>query len=442
MSISLKEPYQLDPDFEKVVLLYAASKAKFWAVAGHVLDPDCMAHPLAKILLETIRIIAKESGHGPESTIIVIQRLQRRMYEGKVTKDQIKEVFNLFEDAEDLMPPPMEAITDELLPVLKRRLQSQAILLSHDEFAKKGDFAVVRQVLDKAASLGKTEEIASVTLDASGVSEINQNFVRLPTGIFDLDSQINFGLPIKQLGVWIGGTGDGKSMCLTHQAAEGVRQKLLVGFATLELPKAMQLARLYSNLVGVSVNDIIELDKSRKEVVRRVNMLNGSVGACEVAEFPPYATTVRDLSHWIDQCEQKHGVPMKLLCVDYADKLYEPKAAGRDSNEYTIMRYVYEGLRRDIAVARDMWVWTASAAKGQSAKEKKGVRDTNSAADSIHKVRIADMVNTLNFDEDTNMLTIFNAKNRTGKSRFKVGPFVTDYEKGRVVPLAKELMVW
>lgn len=259
---------------------------------------------------------------------------------------------------------------------------------------------------------------------------------RLPTGVIELDIHLG-GLPLGEMGVWIGDSGGGKSIALAHQAAEAVRGQHLVGFITLELPRAVQLARLFANITGVPVNQILANVQDRAEAKRRMELTESMLGICEVAEMPPYATTTRDVAEWVDQREQEHGIKMQALIVDYADKLYEPRV--RD-NDYVAMRHVYEGLRRDIAVARQMWVWTASQATRPSKDSQKKL-DLHHIADSMHKVRVADMVITLNPREDGQM-EFFVAKNRMGKSRFNVGPIITDFERARLVPQARELMQW
>jgi hypothetical protein len=97
------------------------------------------------------------------------------------------------------------------------------------------------------------------------------------------------------------------------------------------------------------------------------------------------------------------------------------------------MRDVYEGLRL-FAVERNMWCWTASQSKAKGKdKGSKHNRDVESLADSMHKGRVADLVVTLNVNDDGNEVTMFVAKNRTGKSRFAIGPLPTDFALGRMV---------
>lgn len=438
--MALTEPYGLDPEFEKVVLYYCVTSAQFWSQVGYALDGDALGDPSARLIVETCRLIAREMGRGPESVRLVVQRLSRRVNEGKVTAAQVQTITALIDDVQDSSPPAVVPVINELIPIIRRQLQSAAIVASHAEYAKKGDFQGVRALFEKASRIGVIDQIAGVKVGASGFDriELAASVSRVPTGILELDLQLNGGLPQKSLTVWVGDAGSGKSQALIHQVGQGMRQHMFCGFITLELPEHVQLARLFGNLTGVEVTNILDVKRWRDEAQARMTLIESQVGLCELAEFSPHATSVQDLIEWVEQKEQHHGAKMQLLVIDYADKMRSPEV--KDNNEYLAMRYVYEGLRRDIAVARSMWVVTGSQA-GRASKESAKRLDMHHIADSMHKVRVADVVVTLNPREDGTM-ELFVAKNRLGKSRYVVGPLQTDFSRGRFVPVTREMGGW
>lgn len=444
--MALNEPYNLDPRFEWLVLLYCASKPRFWARVGASLEAASMASPEAQYVLDACKVVEREIGRGPDGTVIVVQRLRRWMDDGKVRFEDVQAVAELFDRAQDLPAPPSEdAVSDELAPIIRRRLQSQAVLAAHDEFASRGDFTRVVDLVDRARRVGKREEIGGVRLGPVALDDLERlmSMERLPTGIFELDDQMQREtLARGQLGVALGGAGDGKSMFLIQQAAEAYRRHLFVAFATLELPEPLQLVRLVANLTGTVVNDLLSDAVYRRAAADKIAEMTTYLGRCRLAEFPPHATTVMDLNAWLDRLEEEEGARVDCLVVDYADKLMAGNVNRQDMNEYLAMRYVYEGLRRDVAVARGMWVWTASQAgraSGDGRQAKKNL-DLNAVADSYHKVRVADLVLTLNYRNEagTSDMTFFVAKNRTGRSRIAVGPLPVDFEKARIVPHSSE----
>lgn len=435
--------YGLDPTFEAAVLAMCASSPRFWGRIGHALDAECMELPIARAVIEAVRAIARDVGHGPDQSYVVTQRMHRRVQEGRLTLEDARAAAAALDDALDRGLPDEEATVIELAPLVRRRLESAAIVEATELFARQGDLATVADKLTRAKRVGAADVVTlgSRLAGGDGFAAIERAGMleRLATGVLELDMHLDDGLARGQLGVVMGGPGDGKSIFLGHQAAEAVRRGINTAYATLELPKPVVLARLYAALTGVPTNHVIANPIDRAEARRRMKVMTPGLGACLVEEFAPQATTVADLRDWIRRCEEDIGAPLGCVVVDYADMLHEPKV--KNGNTYEEMRQVYQGLRRDVAVANSCWVWTASQAN-RSTKDQEKRLDLRHAADSLHKVRIADIVLTLNAREDGRQMVFYVAKNRTGKSRMSIGPVPTDFERGRIVPLAAEWADW
>jgi replicative DNA helicase len=360
-----------------------------------------------------------------------------------MTREEHIEVSDFFEYVEDEILdgklPDVELVINELAPVVRRHMQSIAVLKAHDEFAKKGDFTAVQGLLSKAQRVGVSRQASSVRLteDVFSILANASGGTRLSTGILELDLALDGGSSRKELGVLLGSSGGGKSQQLIHQAATGIRRHMYTGFITLELSMARQLGRLMGNLTGVPVKGLlIEGSPDYLEAQRRFKAMSPHLGRMEIGDFVTSGATVQDVIEWVDEKEQDSGQKMDLLVIDYADKLTDMSA--KADNEYLMMRNVYGGLRDQIAEARNMWVWTAAQANRGGDKRRR--LDMSDVADSMHKVRISDMFITLNNSEEGT--TFFIAKNRNGNSRMEVGPLMTDWARGRMVPLTQEFADW
>jgi len=432
--------YNLHPDFENVVLWYCATNRKFWSRIGHELEIELLDGPFAKDILQACREIAKDTNHGPDGILIVVEHLQSKVRAGKFTAQRVNDIYDLLDHVQDSAEiPDIDATIGVLVPTVRKHIQQQAISSAHQDFAKDGDYSVPRGLLDKAHRLGEEEKVLSLQLGPKGFDAIreSQDIARLSTGIMELDLAIGGGLLKKGVGVWVGEPGAGKSIALVTGACEALRNQLFVGVASLELSATQQISRIYANLVGLPTNDIAYLDSWRIEAQRRFEMIQSGLGVCEIGDFPPQATSVQDLIDWIEDKEQELGRKMDALFVDYGTKMFAPGI--RLDNTYLTNLHVFEGMRRDIADARDMWVWSAAQAKGRDSKKRLDMRDI---ADSMHIARVVDLVLTLNRDEETGLLEIFVAKDRHGKDRFTVGPLFTEYERARIVPVTQELGDW
>ena len=427
------EPYNLDPVFERAVVTLACCNPRFYGRIGEELDPELLKTEPAKLALRAARAIYKDVGHGPDAGVIVIQRLRRMMADGKVTLEAIKEVAEMFDEAEDSGLPSPETVVGEMAPILQRRIRDEAVKVAIDSYGKSGDLSKAVLLEGRASRVGQVDTSVGTVLGPESWAEVAslKDLERMKTGVVELDSVLDGGLQRGGLGVLVGGSGDGKSMGLSHIGAVNLVEGAFVGYATLELPRAEVLARIKANMTQVPINLLKAGEVA--EAKRALAKLGPKLGKLVVQDFTPYATTFDDIKEWVERSEDFAGREMDLLIVDYGDKVGVKKAKDEESG-YSQGRVVYEGMRI-YAHDRKKFCWTAS--QGTRQKDKRKRLDLNDVADSMHKIRVADLVVTLNVKEEGDLLTIllYVAKHRTGRSRVEVGPFPTAYEFGQMVAL-------
>jgi hypothetical protein len=90
------------------------------------------------------------------------------------------------------------------------------------------------------------------------------------------------------------------------------------------------------------------------------------------------------------------------------------------------------------ADTRKTWTWTASQMVRRGKGDKKRVADIDDGADSQGKVRVADLVITLNPREDATLMEWFVPKFRLGRSMTRVGPLPVDFAHGSMVMRAQD----
>lgn len=429
-----KEAYTTDPAFEKQVVTLCCSRPRFYGRLRTGLDPECFSTPAAKLAMRACVTIAKELGRGPDSAIMVIQRLRRWMGEGKVTQAEIEEVGQIFDDAEDAGLMTEDGMLNEFAPVLRRRAEREAVQTAVSEYGKKGNIDAAFEQLSKARAIGTNDSSVGTLVGPGSFAQLERlkQVQRLPTGIIELDDVLGGGVMRGTEAMFLGGPGDGKSMALCQVAAEGARLGFHVGFATLELPEPIQLARIKANLTGLLIDDILDDPDSvhAQEALAKVQARPG-FGRIIVKEFSPMSTTVDDIRAWVKSVEEELGFPMQVVVIDYADKL----VTGKDEdNAYTLGKMVFEGLRV-FANETQRWLWTASQATRDDGKKASKKLDIGDTADSMHKPRVADLVITLNARDEGTQMVFFVAKNRLGAARKTVGPLPVDWERARIAPL-------
>lgn len=421
------EPYRLDPRFESAVILSTVKRPKFYGVIGHALEPEALGSKTNALALKAVRAIAKDLGNAPTHENTVIQRVRRWVDDGMVTQEELNEVIDLFLDAPSL-PPEAEVIA-ELTPVLRRRMEADAVRMAMDEYAKKGDFDAVQRIISKAKNLGRHDTSTGLRLGTSAFTEIERlkNMDRLPVGIEELDLGLDGGLPRGCQGIYVGGPGGGKSMFLSSLAAMAVRKGYFVVAATLELNRAAWMARLMANLTGEPISKIMSADFESTR--QKIEQMYPTLGTFLVMDFPAKLTTMKDLCAWVDSCAEEEGHKPHLFIVDYADKC--KSHLREDQGEYSGQNTVYETMRL-YAFEKGIWAWTASQPRRAAAKDKRRRIELDDLADSQGKARVADLVITGNKTPDGDMLDYFVAKNRYGKTDFSVGPMPHDWTCGRM----------
>lgn len=436
----LVEPYGLEPAFERKVILFTCGSSKFYGAVGHAVVAELLqADAGAKLAVEAAHAIAKEVGHGPDSVVIVLQRLRRWMGEGKLTLEQYREAEQTFDDAEDEGDVPELAVLAELVPIIQRRQHSEVLVTAAKEYAGRQDMTKVVDMIQAAARLGKTDINIGVKIGPESFRELEQQVEveRLPLGIPEIDSFFNGGIKIGEEVVFAGGTGDGKSLALTHLLCSGAKHGLFCGYVTLEVAPMEVRARIKANLTNIPINAIMSGGEALAECKKRLAMLSDRLGPIYVKDFTPKVTTNLDIIEWVSQCEQVEGRKMQVLVVDYEDKVGPlPGSEKKPKHEWTEDNY--EGLR---IWAKDSqrWVATASAIKGSASKDSKGKKakrhDVEDASDSQGKSRVCDVWLNLMINDEHTELQVFVGKNRTGNSRQNFGPWPVDYSCAQIAPV-------
>jgi len=434
------QPYGFAPEFEESLVYLCASRFKVFEAVGRTLDSDALGTPTGKLVLKLTQEVARDTGNGPKSNVVVMQRAARWREAGKLTQEDVESVGKLFDAVEDDGVPPSDAILSEVIPVLRHRMQWDLLVKGVDDVAKGRDVSKIVGDLARASTLGEVGEgIGGAALGLSSFDGIRELMgkCRISTGIDELDFALGGGLPVGTLGLAIGASGEGKSMFLNHGACQKVWDGGFVGYATLEIAKAFEEARAIANLTGVPESDIENMEPKAVALARkRLPMVLANGGLLQVKDFTPMVTQVADLARWVDECEQEHGRKMDALYVDYMDKVGMVDHRGDARSGYETGRIVGEGLK-NLAADKNMWCWSASQSKRGDNRKKANAspKDLDDVADSIEKVRIGHVVVTLNAaGAENDEILYFVAKHRSGKSRQKVGPIPHDFAYGRMVP--------
>lgn len=432
MSVKQLNPLGLDPQFERVVAATLCARPKFFALVGDALDSDGIGNEPARNAIKAAKAVAKDNGHGPSDPVLVVQRMRRWLAEGKATQAEIDAVVDLLEATS--ASTNGNDLAKELVPVLRRRAEGEAVRAMIDDYGKRGDLVRPREMLEAAARVGSQDSSLGQRLGNTTFAAIARlrHMDRLASGIMELDIGLNGGMPRGCFGAIMGSTGSGKSMYLNQQSVFCLWNGQHVAYATLELQEELVKARLVAAITGISTNAIVAGSDHAEALF---NAALPRLGVFRTKWFASKKTTATDLISWVGECEQEEGRKVDLLIVDLVDKL---GAVGREKNDYGAQGDAVEELRND-AIERGSWVWSAVHSKFRDAKDRKKKLDAEDSAGSKDKVRNADMVITIQVSdgedsgEPGDLASIHVAKNRNGPQAFTVGPLPTNYAAGQLI---------
>lgn len=433
--------YPFEPEIEQAIVVFACSVPRFYSLIGHAVEADRLRAPAARDLMAAAHAIAKKQGCGPTWAALAVQHLASLMARGKVTLDAVNAAKDYLIDAEVAMPSVSpEDLSAQVAPVIQRVRFKEAVQASVSGLKAGGvDAAAVSQMFDKIDRLGKGGSDDAVLLDdivndPTFLDEADTDLLLF--GIPEVDAALG-GMERQALTLLVGGSGAGKSMALGHIAVEAFLAHHHVIYVTLEISPRKFSRRVMRNLTDMTKREMSldpTLARSRYTAMRAT-----SRGTLAIAEAHPLVTSPKDLKGVIERSQRTNNVEFDTFVIDFADKLrVNPKAS-----QYDDQLAVIDGLR-DIAVVADGWTVTASQSDRKSTN--RPWLDLDAVADSMNKIRSADIVIGLGRteeDKETEQLRFSIPKRREGEgAHTRVGPIPWDPDRGRICMVTNRVYPW
>lgn len=236
----------------------------------------------------------------------------------------------------------------------------------------------------------------------------------IPLGIGPLDD-IGIRLIPKEMLLFIGPKGRGKTWFCIHCGKQALLQKARVLHVTLEVREEIVVSRYFQALFGGAYRPdpydvtLLELDDLKRFVameqrkrtpkfafsdpnirkILRAKMAREGVrlGRIVVKEFPTSALTIPTLENYLDFLETTHKFIPQVLIIDYPDLMNVNK------KDYRIgLRHIFESLR-GIATQRNLALVVPTQGNRSSLDARKV--KAGMVSEDISKINTADVVMTL-----------------------------------------------
>ena len=315
-----------------------------------------------------------------------------------------------------------EYVADQCATFARHQAVAKAILDSVD-LVDRRDFDSIgikmRKALDTGISVSSgAYNYAEMSAARTKDRKDRAAGIRPPTGIttgFKVldDCLYHAGWGRKELAVLMGAAKSGKSMAMISFGINAIASGYRTLYVTLEVSSDIIAQRVDANVASRAMS---ELTLHPDEVQEKVDDFMAKAAPFIIHEYPTGSMRPSDLRRLIEHYKAQ-GIVFDLVIVDYAD-LMAPERATDNVQENS--KSVYVNLR-GLAMQEEFALLTATQTNREGAK--KAVATATDVAEDFNKIRIADVVISINKSPEEaalNQARLFFAACRNQRSGFSL----------------------
>lgn len=418
-------PYDFDLPFQRRLLAAAWADEKWWRGHRDVVKPEFFSDELLGGVAETLGVLFDASKSVPDLPA-VLEELRSAVAPGREYAEYEKQAKIIHK----LRGTNTTFYQEKAVEFARRSAMAKAVEDAH-QFVATGELDKIHAIVQRALKVGAP---VSGVYDYFGKAKERARAYahpaesdrgsRVSTGFGPIDAETRGGLGPGELGCFVALAGHGKSTALV--AGPG-RAGLLAGKSVLHvsLENSIEItaAKYDCALLGKTEKELaklpVTLQKTLAELVTKL------ASKLQIMHFPEGILSISQLEAVIESAGA-----VDVVIVDYAAKMQPRKGLGEKRHE---LEDLFEELRK-LAGVTGTRLWTAH----QSNKLENGQRliDLRNFRECGAIPGILDLGISCNRDEDRPAeLTLYNLKNRMGKSLYEV-PCEVDFAKCFIKPLS------
>lgn len=393
--------YNFDADFQSKVAAMFARDTTFSQRTDGIILPEYFENQSDATLVSIGIDYYTKYKKTPSDKTVWRDLIAKAARDKRIRRDMVPLVWSRVDELEKVDISDREYVIERVSTFARHQAVSKAIIdsVGHLDF---GNFAEIQSALQKAMSVGAQDSNPGYDfaerLEVRTEERLERAAGRLaPTGIStgfaDIDKHLyHKGWGKKELSVVMGGPKSGKTTFLIDQsiAAIGSINRYNVLYLTLEVAARIVGERCDANISRHLVN---ELGTHIYDVNDKIKTFMDRAGVFKIHEYPTGSLRVSDIRRLLERYKSE-GIKFDMLVVDYAD-LMQPERLTDNSIENS--KSIYVNLR-GLAMEEDLAVLTATQTNREGAKRK--VATMTDVGDDFNKVRIADVLISINKDDE------------------------------------------
>lgn len=414
--------YEFDADFQQKIVAMTLRDTQFAQLTDGLIRPEFFENSAFAALVRVANgYFAKYKKAPGDKTVLASlmkDAIRAKTLPGELAKLAITAVPALF--ATDVSD--RDYVADECATFALHQATARAILQSVD-MVEKRDFPGIEKLMRTALATGVN--VNGGAYNYSDMVKVRTQErkdraagIRPPTGITTgypiLDDCLyHKGWGRKELSVLMGGPKAGKSMAMIGFGVNAIANGYRTLYITLEVASGIIAERMDAN---ISERAMFELGLHPHEVEDKVAAFMEKAAPFIIHEFPTGTMRPSDLRRLIEHYKAQ-GIIFDLVIIDYAD-LMAPERVTDNIQENS--KSVYVNLR-GIAMQEGFALLTATQTNREGAK--KAVATMTDIAEDLNKVRIADVLISINKNDEEkamNQARLYFAACRNQRSGFSL----------------------
>jgi len=409
--------FPFDRQFQIGILSLCVQRYDFLLTAVEIIKDEYFEDQVLIWFFQTIRNHYLQNQDQPTPHPVISNELKKATRAGRIKPNQIQDYSAVFNQLGDRVNS-QHYVVNEIVRFCRRQAGRRAFL----ECAPRMDTAddqdwdeIIDQVVN-ASQVGTNYLDVGTHWYADAAERDRLRRVgddkeaRGGCGIPIVDTWLGGGLKDGQLGIFMGGTGGGKSIALPQVGRHAMTLGYRVAHYTLELNEREVGARYDAAMTQIPFQDL----KSSSHIFRKKMAKMGRYdGKLVIKDYPTGSASTNTIKSHLKQLESFDWYP-DVIIVDYGDLL---KPLTKYDNEYADLGAIFRDLR-GIAGENNCPLWTATQVNrpGLGAE----IVDVEHISDSLKKAQIADVIVALAAtpeERQRSLLRLYLAKNRNGPAK-------------------------
>lgn len=416
------QTFDFGEEFQARIAALMLRDGTFLKRCSHLLKPDYFEKLSDKLLAKLATEHFDKYGSPLSDIIVLKQALIDAIRAKKIRDDEKGEVTAR---VKTLFRTPVDnpEYTAEKVATFARNQAIENAMMECVDLHERGNYDKMQEIMSAAFKVGQR-----VSGSAYNYFEENDNRAEwreqvasgaikrrgLPIGVPQFDNLLHHrGFGIGELTVFMAAAKRGKTTAIWDIGKRwSLMGKNVLGI-TLEVSTQILSDRLDSNISGVPMSD---LEKNISDIKNKVQLAEMKAGKFIIHEYPSNSLRPMDVEALLDDYRSQ-GINFDAVVVDYLDIMapnkWIPDPIANSKDIWTNMRGIAQKF--DIAML--------SATQTNREGAKKATADDTDAAEDYNKIRIADLVMTINATEEElsrGESRIYFAASRNQRGKFSV----------------------